>query len=412
MASRIHLCAVLSALVLSACTPPGPAPSVKSGSRSAATPGSVPAETIQPTASPPAASDALQRRVLSELAVFTDWLARYRVQGFIGEVGWPDDATGDARAWNALADEWFRQADMHRLWVTAWATGEWWHTEYPLADYEDSGPGAGVDRPNDQAAVLERHAFSRDYLRGVNVAGGEFGAPAIDPTSSFSNATPGVAERDYHYDTSATFRYLAGRGIGLVRIPFRWERLQPALGRRLDPGELGRLRGVVRRAEAAGLQVVLDMHNYGGYYLFQGSRGVRRPVGSAQVPIRAFSDAWRRISQAFRSDGGVVGYGLMNEPVAMESTGPSSPAQFWFRASQSAVTAIRRTGDGRLILVGGYNWSGVQQWSKWQPRPWIDDPARNVRYEAHHYWDCDHSGTYARSYQEELSDAASGRCQP
>jgi endoglucanase len=154
------------------------------------------------------------------------------------------------------------------------------------------------------------------------------------------------------------------------------------------------------------------MHNYGGYYLFDGSRGVRRPIGSGQVSIGRFSDVWRRISQAFRGVRAVVGYGLMNEPVELSPTRGLSPAAVWFRASQAAVTTIRREGDLKLVLVAGYNWSGVQQWSKWHPRPWIEDPTDNIRYEAHHYWDCDHSGTYARTYEAEVLDAGAGRCGP
>lgn len=377
-----------------------------------------PATTGSPTAFPsstavpsPTWRDALHQRVLSELAVFTDWLARHGVRGYIGEVGWPDDTGDEADRWNALAEEWFRQADAHGFWVTTWATGEWWHNDYKLAAYEDRDGTGGVETTDTQASVIERHPSTPDVLRGINVAGAEFGAPVVDPTSPFSNANPGTPEREYHYDSAATFGFLAGRGVKLVRIPFRWERLQPRLGRDLDAAELGRLRLEIRRAEAAGLEVILDMHNYGGYFLFDGSHGVRRPIGSRLVPVGAFVDAWRRISRAFQREPGVVGYGLMNEPVEL-SHGGMPPAQVWFRASQSAVSAIRGNGDRTLIMVGGYQWSGVQQWTRWQPRPWIRDPAGNVRYEAHHYWDCDHSGTYAKSYEEEVSAAASGQCGP
>jgi len=367
-----------------------------------------------PSVTPPSPvlSDALHHRVLSELAVFTDWLSRFGVRGFVGEVGWPDDSRKDGDRWNALAEDWFRQADAHQLWVTTWATGEWWHADYKLAAYEDRDGAGGVETADTQASVIERHASTPEYLRGINVAGAEFGAPVVDRTSTFSNAAPGMSEREYHFDSATTFEYLAGRGVSLVRIPFRWERLQPKLRRALDAGEVGRLRSLIGRAEAAGLSVILDMHNYGGYFLFDGSQGVRRPVGSRLVPFAAFADVWRRISRAFADEPGVVGYGLMNEPVELESVGAMSPAQVWFRASQAAVSAIRRTGDRTLTLVAGYQWSGVQQWTRWQPRPWIRDPAGNVRYEAHHYWDCDHSGTYVKGYEEEVSAAESGRCGP
>ena len=78
----------------------------------------------------------------------------------------------------------------------------------------------------------------------------------------------------------------------------------------------------------------------------------------------------------------------------------------WERASQAAVDAIRAEGDRKVILVAGYEWSGVQQWDRWNPRPWIRDPAGRVRYEAHHYWDPDHSGTYAQGYDAAVADAA------
>lgn len=46
----------------------------------------------------------------TELAAFTGWLTEHDVDGFIGEVGWPDDTRGDADAWNAAAAAWFADA--------------------------------------------------------------------------------------------------------------------------------------------------------------------------------------------------------------------------------------------------------------------------------------------------------------
>ena len=318
----------------------------------------------------------------------------------------PDDVMGDAARWNALADRWFEQADRADLWVTVWATGEWWGTSYQLAAYERSSPSGPVDRPDTQAAVIERHATTPRYLRGIDGAGGEFGAPAVDGTSGFSNANPGGYGQAYHYDQQATFDYLASRGIKVVRIPFRWERLQRRLRAPLDSGELSRLKAVVARAGRAGLEVILDMHNYGGYYLSAGGQGVRRTIGSAECSIPDFADVWRRISEAFRGDPTVIGYGLMNEPAEMASAGSLSPAVVWQRASQAALDAIRASGDHKVIMVAGYFWSSIPQWLKWNPRPWIHDPENNYRYEGHHYWDPDGSGTYGASYASDVADAA------
>jgi hypothetical protein len=352
-----------------------------------------------------AQDDALQRRALGELGSFTGWLARNGVKGYVGELGWPDAARGDAAQWNALAERWYRAADGSGLWATAWAAGEWWGTSYPLAVFEDRLAPAGVESADTQASVVQAHPTRIGTWRGVSVAGGEFGTPVDQPTSAFSNVNAGVYDRDYHYDGSATFRYLAARGVRLVRLPIRWERLQPALGRSLDEAELQRVKAVVARAGAAGLQVILDVHNYGAYYLFDGSGGVRRALGSAQVPGSAFADLWRRLSLQFKDDPAVLAYGLMNEPVGLAATATRTPAQVWERASQAAVDAIRATGDETFVSVAGYLWSGAAAFAAQHARAWIRDPLRSVRYEAHAYFDRDRSGTYVHTYAEDLADA-------
>ncbi len=233
------------------------------------------------------------------------------------------------------------------------------------------------------------------------MCGAEFGTP--DPPSKksrFSNRKPGVYDTAYHYESRETFDYLAGRGMDLVRLAFRWERLQRTLGGELDATALSRLRDTVAQARAAGLQVLLDLHNYGDYYLHAGKRGIRRPIDSAQVTRAHFADVWRRISAAFKADPGIIGYGLMAEPIAMPSG-----AQGWELASQQALDAIRGNGDEKLVAVSGYEWAGVQHWPDQHPDKWIVDNADNHMYEGHHYWDRDNSGGYAYAYAQEVANA-------
>jgi hypothetical protein len=357
--------------------------------------------------------DALHHRIRAELDRFTGWLSQNGVDGYIGEVGWPDDYAGDASKWNALAEAWYSDADAAGLWVTQWSTGEWWGTSYKLAVYEDrnfpdSSPN-GVDSANTQAVVTEAHPTTPTYLRGVNVSGAEFGAPySLDPTHRFSNRNPGRYDNAYHYDGQATFDYLASRGIELIRLQFRWERIQPTPGGPLNGTELRRLKAAVGRATAAGLKVILDVHNFGDYYIERNGRGVRFPIGSDRLPIRDFADLWRRLSRNFKGTPGIAGYGLMNEPAGMPRVGDLSPKKVWERASQRALDAIRSNGDRRLVLVQGYEWAGAQNWPTNHPTSWIEDPKDNFRYEAHHYWDRNNSGTYKYGYAEEVADARSG----
>jgi hypothetical protein len=357
-----------------------------------------PGEPGAPTAAEPE-GDPLQRRVLAELDVFANWLEANGVEGYVGEIGIPDD--GDPR-WLELAERWFQRADEAGLPVAVWSVGEWFGTDYDYAPFvsEDDGPVA-VARPTGE--LLMAQARASDLQLGVNLSGGEFASAGGDERiTEFSNENPGVYGVDYQYDGQETFDYLASVGMESIRLPFRWERIQPELGAPLDPEELGRLQYAVARARAAGLTVVLDVHNFGAYHLEEGNGGVRRAIGTSQVSRADFVDLWTRLSEAFAGDSGIAAYDLMNEPVDLPEVDGMTPAQLWEAASQDAVSAIRARGDDTMVMVPGYNWSHASEWTEYHDRPWIDDPADNTRYEAHHYWRLD----YGRSYDTEVADAA------
>src|SRR5262249_55734158 len=134
-------------------------------------------------------------------------------------------------------------------------------------------------------------------------------------------------------------------------------------------------------------------------------QGVRQPIGSSGMPVAKFADLWSRLSTAFKNDAGVIGYGLMNEPVGLPSTSSLSDDKLWEQASQAALTAIRNDGDTKLVLVPGNEWAPASEWTSHHPSPWINDPSNNFRYEAHQYWDRDGSGSYNYTYDQEVADA-------
>lgn len=350
-------------------------------------------------------TDALRLRTTREIDAWAAWLKTNNARGFVGEVGWPSD---DPR-WNTLADTWFNRADAAGIAVTTWVAGEW-TANHQLAGYtRSSNAVVAIDTARANALVAERHFAATTALRGVNVTGPEMGTPATDPTSDFSNVNVGWLDHTYHYDTAASYRYLAGRGVRAVRLPIRWERVQRSLFGPLDADEMGRLATSVHDARDAGLQVVLDLHNFAGYYLADPASGlgVRRAIGSAGLPITAFTDLWAKLAGYFAGDAAVTAFDLMNEPTGMAARGTTSAARVWEQASQQAVNVIRATGDTRTIMVAGYQWSNLNAWAANHPVSWIKDPARNFEYEAHQYFDARHSGIY-RSYDEEVAAVVAG----
>ena len=210
-------------------------------------------------------------------------------------------------------------------------------------------------------------------FRGINIAGAEFGDLG------------GKVDKAYTWPTANTLDYFAGKGFNTVRLPFRWERLQPRLMGKFDAAEYKRLQDTVEMIRSRGMRVIHNPHNYARYY--------GETIGSPKVPNKAFADFWTKLATPYANDDMVV-FGLMNEPNKM-------PVAQWVEAANAATDAIRNTAKaGNLVLVPGTAWTGAHSWM--QP---IDgepngvalgkfhDPANNFAFEVHQYFDEDFSGT-------------------
>lgn len=255
--------------------------------------------------------DALVRKRLAELDAWIDWLRANGAAGYLGEFGWPNNA--DQAEWNGLSRHYYRRLNAARLWATPWSSGRGWGSGYNLGIYVNGGPDRDIDTARSPADVVEAYPTSPTYRRGVNLSGFEFGADS---------------NRHHSYTlvhSAADFRYLRGRGVDLVRLGLAWERMQPVLGAALDDAALDALSAMVAAAESSGIGVILDLHNYCRYTV-----GARPPytthvmrTNGGRLHAAHLLDFWRRMSDLFKDNAAVVGYGLMNEPHALdEEPGP------------------------------------------------------------------------------------------
>lgn len=237
---------------------------------------------------------------------------------------------------------------------------------------------------------------------GVNLAGADFGS------DQDGSDLPGSFGTSYTYPNQAEVDYFQGKRFNLVRLPFRWERLQRSLGGDLDAAEMARLTSFVNETTAKGVSVILDPHNYARY---NGNL-----IGSAQVTNEHFADFWTKVAGLF-SDNERVIFGLMNEPSRMVTSQ-------WTDAANVAIAAIREAGATNLILVPGNGWTGGHSWKQdWyddanvpgfdengypngsnaQEMLRIVDSGDNFAFDIHQYLDSDFSGT-----EEECVDATVG----
>lgn len=332
--------------------------------------------------SEPCRNDAVRVAALDGLDTFADWTSRHHVSGVVGEVGWP--AGSD---WASVAQAWGEKAKQAHLPAYVWAAAPWWSEGDPLAFYRGKAPSPDVTEDSEQARTFE--GLMRGGLAGgVGLAEGSFGAALDDP--KYSTAHPGVYGKDYTYPSRNTLRYLKSRGITKVRLAVMWERLQPRLKKDLRASEVKRVAAVLRDAHAEGLQVNLDLHNYGRYATEIKGRRTVLTLGSSQLPASALIDVWQRLTKAFKGQPALTSLGLMNEPHDLPGG-----ATTWKSASRGVLTAIRKINRTIPVWVAGYQWAAA---SSFTGDPWIPKNLGPVAYEAHQYFDADHSGTYKADY--------------
>lgn len=216
---------------------------------------------------------------------------------------------------------------------------------------------------------------------GVNLAGAEF-----------SNA-------DYQYPQSAELDYFKAKGLTLMRVPFKWERLQPQLNGPFAERDINELKNLVWEARKRGMWILLDMHNYGR----RKDGGVERIIGDPALTIAHVGNAWRMIADEFKDFGNIYAYGLMNEPHDMRSDTP------WFDIAQGIIDSIRTTDTQTAIMVGGPSWSSSREWPRVSDNlRLLVDPSDDLIYEAHVYFDNTSEGIYNESYDDENASPSTG----
>lgn len=216
---------------------------------------------------------------------------------------------------------------------------------------------------------------------GINLSGAEFGSQ-------------NRYGKDYIYPSLSDLQFYVDRGVELVRLPIKWERMQTSLGGGLDPAELARLQKFLADANSLGVKVIVDLHNYGRYG--------GKVVGSQELPSTVLADFWQKMAVAIGDSPALLGYDLMNEPHDMN--GGTS----WKQSVQMAVDAIRTVDMDSKIYVEGTNWASARSWTASNSNLIISDPANKIVYEAHVYFDNDNTGTYDQSYDGEKAYATMG----
>ena len=228
-------------------------------------------------------------------------------------------------------------------------------------------------------SFLSVNLFAQNYQSfGVTLCGAEFG----------ENNLPGTYGVHYVYPQTTEIEYFASKGVQVIQLPFKWERIQRTLGGPLDTKELSLINKFVEDCAQHNIKVTLVLQNFGRYKI----NGIEHILGDNVVTVGHFKDFWRKMAVAMLDKYNVYAFSLMTEPHDM---GKYS----WATSAQQGILGIREVDRQTTILVDGDNYSNPETWAKYNDNlKFLYDPANKILFNAHCYFDQDHSGAYKKSY--------------
>lgn len=166
-----------------------------------------------------------------------------------------------------------------------------------------------------------------------------------------------------HYITRADIDFIATQGANTIRLPFHYKLLtdEDYMGLTSDQDGFERIDSVIGWARANGLYVILDMHDAPGG---QTGDNIDDSYGypwllTSERSQRQFCDIWRRIAERYRDETAILGYELINEPIAHYFEDKDSLNALLEPLHKRAVKAIREVDANHIILIGGPQWNSV-----------------------------------------------------
>jgi endoglucanase len=250
---------------------------------------------------------------------------------------------------------------------------------------------AAVSGNTDFILRIGKPGLGRIDVARAGVRLGALAMPAMTPLLGFNEASGefgvGAYNFKYVYPGKDRIDWAAAQGFGMLRVPFVFQNIQAASGAALDEAAMRQLDPVLDECAARRIVCLLDMHNYGSYYLDDSAASQGLP-GTIDVSNARLAQLWAEIADRYKNNADVW-FDLMNEP-------HQQTALEWVKTANAIAAAIRLTGATNKIVFQGTAWEGAWTWSSSGNAVQMlkaYDPGNNFAFEAHQYLDGNGSGT-------------------
>lgn len=186
-----------------------------------------------------------------------------------------------------------------------------------------------------------------------------------------------------NYVTREDIRFIASTGANTIRVPFHYKLFtdEDYMGLKSDQDGFKRLDDVIGWCREFGLYVILDMHDapggqtgdniddsYGYPWLFE-----------SEESQKLFCRIWRDIAEYYRNEPVVLGYDLINEPIAPYFENVDELNALLEPLHKRVTAVIREVDPNHIIMLGAPQWNGnFSPFADWT----YDD---NIMYTCHRY---------------------------
>ncbi len=164
-----------------------------------------------------------------------------------------------------------------------------------------------------------------------------------------------------NYITEADIDFIASTGANTIRVPFHYKLFtdEDYMGLTANQDGFERIDRLVEWCRGKGLYLILDMHDapagqtgdniddsYGYPWLLESPRAQQ-----------LYADIWQRIADHYKDEPIVLGYDLLNEPIAPYFDNMEQLNAGLANLYRIGVEAIRKVDRNHIIILGGAQWN-------------------------------------------------------